>query len=217
MPEPPMDAMPNDGGEPPMMDGQGNTEMPEGPMDDMGGDQPDMMDGASEENPYDGNFDAGVDADEQTDPKKFIQQLTGKLSQSLRAYNEQQPQPDTDLNKYVAGMITRQAVQNLTPEETQEVIDRIKEDNEPQGDNSTVPDDGDMSQDDGQMMGGEEDPQNGDQQMPMEGVQRIGQRISELFQDLTQPKDPDKQVSVSIHPQQRKSYRNKPFTAPTFH
>ena len=79
-----------------MMGGDPNGAMP--PMDDpnmMGGD----MGNGSE---FDTNFDAGVDADEDTDPKKYIQQLTGKLSQSLRKYNSSLPQPETDLCKYVA-------------------------------------------------------------------------------------------------------------------
>ena len=78
---PPMDG-------PSMMGGDPNGAMP--PMDDpnmMGGD-PSMMGGdMGNGSEFDTNFDAGVDADEDTDPKKYIQQLTGKLSQSLRKYN----------------------------------------------------------------------------------------------------------------------------------
>jgi hypothetical protein len=33
-------------------------------------------------------FDAGIEADEDADPKKYIEQLTGKLGQSLRKYND---------------------------------------------------------------------------------------------------------------------------------
>ena len=47
-------------------------------------------------NEFDTNFDPGVEADEEQDPKKFIQQLNGKLSQSLRKYNENNGQPDVD-------------------------------------------------------------------------------------------------------------------------
>ena len=75
-----------------------------------------------EENPFDSNFDAGVEADEDEDPKKFIQQLTGKLSQSLRSYNESLPTPDVDLSKYVAGMILKQSMQNIPKNEIGEIV-----------------------------------------------------------------------------------------------
>jgi len=49
----------------------------------------------------DQKFDAGVQADEESDPKKFIQQLTGKLGQSLRKYNDKNGTPDFELEKFV--------------------------------------------------------------------------------------------------------------------
>lgn len=75
---------------------------------------------------FDSDFDAGVEADEKEDPKKYIQQLCGKLSQSLRNYNNEQPQPDTELNKYVAGMINNAASEGLSPEDVKEIIDKIE-------------------------------------------------------------------------------------------
>ena len=58
-----------------------------GQQDD--GQMPPMdMNNMGDNNEFDTNFDPGVEADEEQDPKKFIQQLTGKLSQSLRKYNE---------------------------------------------------------------------------------------------------------------------------------
>lgn len=80
------------------------------------------------QNQFDTNFDAGVEADENADPKKYIQQLTGKLSQSLRNYNNGQPQADADLNKYVAGMIIKQAIDGLSPDDVQEVLSKVKSD-----------------------------------------------------------------------------------------
>lgn len=71
-------------------------------------------------------FDAGVNADEESDPKKYVQQLTGKLSQELRKYNDEQENPDEDLNKYVAGMIIPQATQGLTDKGKKEIIKKIK-------------------------------------------------------------------------------------------
>ena len=66
------------------------------------------MEGGEGENQYDTNFDAGVEADEDSDPKTYIQQLTGKLSQSLNSFNDEQG-PDAGLNKYVASMIVAAA------------------------------------------------------------------------------------------------------------
>lgn len=81
-----------------------------------------------DENEYDTNFDAGVDADEDNDPKRYIQQLTGKLSQSLRKYQEELPTPDSDLDKYVAGMILKQTTDGLNDEDTKEILGKINGD-----------------------------------------------------------------------------------------
>lgn len=94
-----------------------------GDMNAMGGD-PNAMGG--EENPFGGNFDAGVQADEDTDPEEYIQQLTGKLSQSLKDYDDQNP-GKLDLDKYVAGMIIKQAVKGMDEGERKKIIKKIKE------------------------------------------------------------------------------------------
>lgn len=116
--------MDNGQGQPPM---EGDTEM--------GYDEQTPMDGqvpnGEEQNPYDTDFDAGIDTDEETDPKRYIQQLTGKLSQSLRKYQEELPTPDADLDKYVAGMILKQATEGLDDKDTKEVLKKMKdEDND---------------------------------------------------------------------------------------
>ena len=77
---------------------------------------------------FEADFDAGVDANEEEDPKKYIQQLTGKLSQSLRKYNEELPKPDAELSKYVAGMIIKQAVDGLSQEDVADIIDKAEND-----------------------------------------------------------------------------------------
>lgn len=88
------------------------------------------MEGGDMANPYEADFDAGVDANEDDDPKRYIQQLTGKLSQSLRKYQEGLPTPDTDLDKYVAGMILKQATDGLNDEDTKDVLGKIKGDDD---------------------------------------------------------------------------------------
>ena len=68
---------------------------------DSGGDEFGAESTPSNDKPFDDTpFDAGVEADEESDPKKYIEQLTGKLGQSLRKYNEEQPKPDFSLEKF---------------------------------------------------------------------------------------------------------------------
>lgn len=80
---------------------------------------------------FDTNFDAGVSADEDTDPKKYIQQLTGKLSQSLSSYNNENGD-DPELSKYVGKMIVKQAAKGLDDNGKKELvkaINSVKSDN----------------------------------------------------------------------------------------
>lgn len=92
-------------------------------MDMSQGAQPDMNGG--QENPYDSNFDAGVEADEDEDPQKFIQQLTGKLSQSLNSYASEVGD-DQSTFKYVGKMITRACAKGLDDAGRKELIKTIK-------------------------------------------------------------------------------------------
>lgn len=89
-----------------------------------------MAPGQNPEQNFDTNFDAGVEANEEEDPKKYIQQLTGKLSQSLRKYNESLPQPDAELSKYVAGMIIKQTIEGLPQEDVADILDKVEKDDE---------------------------------------------------------------------------------------
>lgn len=187
-------------------DQQGEQEM--SPMDD---------NGMGNNNEFDTNFDPGVEADEEQDPKKFIQQLTGKLSQSLRKYNENNGQPDVDLNKYVAGMITKQAVEGLSQDDADEIIDKIKADEDfsmEDGENQEI------EQGNGQAM------QQMDNQMPMdngnfnqfqqpnESTIKRGYKIDEIMNGVLNGIENDE------HPYQKtdnkKGFRKKPFSSPNF-
>ena len=100
-----------------------NGNSPESPMDD----DPNMngpSDNSNMGGEFDSNFDAGIDADEDADPKKYIQQLTGKLSQKLRSFNQEEQ--DSDLNKYVLGMIAAQAGKGLDDEDKKDVIAKLQ-------------------------------------------------------------------------------------------
>lgn len=191
----------------PMM-GDPNMGMPMGgdPMQDpmMGGGMP----MGSEQNPFDTNFDAGVEADENADPKKYIQQLTGKLSQSLRNYNDGQPQADADLNKYVAGMIIKQAIDGLSPDDVQEVLSKVKSNDDmeqPQGS-------------DDQPMGGQQ-PMD----MPMDGQQpqfdgmesrRRSKSFSRIVNETTLTLDNNEDDILNSYRgnnAKRRGYRTEPF------
>lgn len=153
-----------------------------GMQDPMGGGMQDpMMGGDSTGNPemggdpnavgndgqsqFDTNFDAGVEADEDEDPKRYIQQLTGKLSQSLNSYLTDNG-GDEGLAKYVGKMIAKQAAKGLDDSGRKELIKSINmadapdEDDEDTSDdmepNNEIPQDG-MEQDD---MGQEAIPQD---------------------------------------------------------
>lgn len=71
-------------------------------------------------------FDAGVEADEETDPKKFIEQLTGKLGQSLRKYTEEQGQPDFELEKFaINSLISATHTSEMDDEDRKDIIKKI--------------------------------------------------------------------------------------------
>lgn len=192
---PPMDM----GNEEMPQDGGNETAQPlpnEMPSMNMGGDET-----GSE---FDTNFDAGVDANEETEPKKYIQQLTGKLSQSLRKYNNEQQQPDAELSKYVCGMIVKQAIEGLDEKDTSEILKKIKSDEEPE-----------EPADDGNDVGQEEEGggQGMEQQppMPVESINRK-QKIDEIFQDLTSTDGKE----THQEPDKRKSFKKKPYMSPNF-
>jgi len=96
-------------------------------------------------------FDAGVKADEETDPKKFIEQLSGKLGQSLRQYTKEQGQPDFELEKFaINSVISATNTADMDEEDKNDIIKKInsagKDDTEDFGDDSqNNPDDGDSS------------------------------------------------------------------------
>lgn len=189
----------------PMMDGGPNGGMP--PMDDqmMGGDTGGMDMGNDDESAFDTNFDAGVDADENTDPKKFIQQLTGKLSQSLRKYNNDLPKPDEELSKYVAGMILKQTTDGLTDSDKKDIIDKVNGNGSDNDSGDDMPPMEDQSMDMQDDMG-EENPM-------MEGFNRR-KLINELFQELTTVNDKTNS-KIADRPLKNVGFKKKPFTAPS--
>lgn len=197
---PPMDFQNQDMGTNPMDGGFDQTQgMENDMMSDMGG------------NEFDTNFDAGVEANEEEDPKKYIQQLTGKLSQTLRKYNEDNGQPDVDLNKYVAGMITKQAVDGLSEEDTKDILDRIKADEDFEIDN------GDMQGENGEMDAGAEMQQpDFQQQQPNESSIRRGKKLEEIANDILKNDKEEEKIPYQQQTKDKNSFKKKPFTSPNF-
>lgn len=203
---PPMDMQPEMGND---MGGDFMQQGQDMPMDDQMGEVP---------NQFDTNFDAGVEADEEQDPKKYIQQLTGKLSQTLQKYTDNNGQPDVDLNKYVAGMITKQAMKGLSEEDAEEIIDKVKADED-----FSIEDDGgqqDMPQ----------DSQMDDQDIPQDDTQQQGQGIMPQMNESFRRFKKNRQIkeivngvldnSVENTPRQQPKngdiYTTRPYTAPFF-
>jgi hypothetical protein len=89
-------------------------------------------------------FDAGVDADEESDPKKFIEQLSGKLGQSLRDYTKNQGQPDFELEKFaINSVISATNTAEMDEEDRNDIIKKINssgESDEPEMSNDTFDD-----------------------------------------------------------------------------
>lgn len=128
----PMDGMPPM--DPQMMGGdptQDQNGMP--PMDNMSQD--------NNQSQFDTNFDAGVEADEDTDPKKYIQQLTGKLSTTLNSYNSENAD-DEGLNKYVAKMIVKASTKNMDDAQKKEIIKAINTSATSTSEDETEPEEG---------------------------------------------------------------------------
>lgn len=129
-------AQPPMGTESPM---DGGMEMPQDNM--MGGEMPPMDGGADTgmgmqpmgggESQFDTNFDAGVEADEDTDPEKYIQQLTGKLSTTLNSFNSENGD-NSGLNKYVAKMIVKAATKDMDDASKKEIIKAINTSDNPE-------------------------------------------------------------------------------------
>lgn len=128
----------------------------------MGGGMPQdapMDGGDGMENQFDSDFDAGVEADEETDPKRYIQQLTGKLSQSINSFNSEQG-PDAGLCKYVASMVIAATCKNLDEKAKKELIEKINTAASDEADEETPEEPMDDN-------GGEEMPADDGQQQPM--------------------------------------------------
>lgn len=175
------------------------------PQDPFGGEETDMQNNSGESE-FDTGFDAGVEADEDTDPKKFIQQLTGKLSQSLNKYNNENGD-DGELSKYVGKMIVKAAAKGMDENGKKDLIKSINTTESPE----------------------DETPQNtdneagmNDEELPMDDnmglnecvfrKQEINGLMESLNQELTNTGDEGSIKSV----EKQKKTKKSPFKAKDF-
>ena len=190
----------------------------------MGGD-PGMEDpNAMGENQFGGNFDAGVEADEDTDPENFIQQLTGKLSQSLKDYDEQNP-GNLDLDKYVIGMIVRQAVKGMDEGERKKVIKKIKEtplpsddqmeDTSTEGVESDPALDGDMG-DEEQHVAPDAGGQESTQMNEIRSLRLTKKQFKKLCEAINNTEDDDSRRDSDYSKYVKPNKRTYPFIPPQF-
>lgn len=188
--------------------------------DMMGGDMPNEMNGDDTQMPseFDSNFDAGVEADEETDPKRFIQQLTGKLSQSLNSYNNENGEPDTELGKYVLGMLVKQGVKGMDEKDKKEIIKKIntsdtEEDLDDMGEDMVD----EMPDENLENMDQDMNPEMDNMQMESKTIRCTKKQIFESFglsmndeNNTPITKEPDTKITADT----KKNRRTKPFEAP---
>jgi hypothetical protein len=88
----------------------------------------DVAEPKSDDKPFDDTpFDAGVEADEDEDPEKYIQQLSGKLGTTLRKYTEDKGSPDFDLEKFaINSVISATHTAEMDDEDQKDTIKKIK-------------------------------------------------------------------------------------------
>jgi len=166
-------------------------EEPEQPADDagfgdLGGDGPPADDKPFDDEP----FDAGVEADENTDPEKYIEQLSGKLGQSLRDYTEEQGQPNFDLEKFaINSVISATHTSKMDEEDKDDIIKKINtsgsdENGSDEGDGNDVPDfgngDDNGADDSGADDGGFDD---GEGEEGIEEINILEDKLPNLFLD----------------------------------
>jgi hypothetical protein len=100
------------------------------PDDEGFDDLPDAEPIADEPNdkPFDDEpFDAGVEADPESDPEKYIQQLSGKLGQELRKYTEELGAPDYDLEKFaINSVLSATNSGEMDQQDQADIIQKVK-------------------------------------------------------------------------------------------
>lgn len=198
--------MENGGGDINNMLGGGENE----PQDD---DENFSQDGGDEN--FDNDFDAGVEANEDDDPEKYLQQLTGKLCDKLKKFNDKKPKPDAGMCKYIAGMVLAQCVKGLDEDEKDEILSKLTKDSEDgddyendNQDESNVKNNNEDEDFDNET--GNDDFENEDNSNDLNEAKKIVERIVQNVKNDIVNKKPKGMSN------KRKSYKMTPYMAPDF-
>ena len=120
-------------------------------------------------------FDAGVEADEDEDPEKYIQQLAGKLGTTLRKYTEDNGEPDFELEKFaINSVISATHTAEMDKEDQRDIIKKVK---------SSGNDEKDVNVDVNVDTGGdtaEEEPKSDDEEIDVDAEENLDEN-DELF------------------------------------
>lgn len=94
----------------------------------MGGEELGGFEEPATDKPFnDEPFEAGVEADETEDPKQYIQQLAGKIGQSLRKYEKDIGDPDFELEKFVVNsVLSATNTGDMDSEDQKDIITKVK-------------------------------------------------------------------------------------------
>lgn len=132
-------------------------------------------------------FDAGVDADEAEDPKKYIQQLAGKIGQSLRDYEKNLDKPDFELEKFVINsVISATNTSEMDKGDQQDIINKIEKSGSDEKDNYE-----EEPQNDAEVDGESEDGSEEIEEMS------LGDDIEEVFVEWSKPMELKEPMVVS--------------------
>jgi len=132
-------------------------------------------------------FEAGVEADEETDPKKYIEQLTGKLGQSLRKYTEEQGQPDFDLEKFaINSLLSATHTAEMDDEDRKDIIKKVNTAGDEDGNEDNSNDDNSDSNSDSDGGGFDDSDMDSGEDMGDENLQEKEEKEEGFI--LTNPK-----------------------------
>jgi len=129
-----------------------------------------------DDKPFDDTpFDAGVEANEDEDPEKYIQQLAGKLGTTLRKYTEDKGEPDFDLEKFaINSVISATHTAEMDDEDQKDIIKKIKSSGDDEKDVNV-----DVNVDTGDDKGDEE-PKSDDVDINVDGEEQLDE-VDELY------------------------------------
>ena len=128
-------------------------------------------------------FDAGVEADEDEDPEKYIQQLAGKLGTTLRKYTEDNGEPDFELEKFaINSVISATHTAEMDNEDQKDIIKKIKSSGNDEKDVNV-----DVNVDTGGDTG-EEEPKSDDEEIDMDAEENLDENDTLFQTDSTKSK-----------------------------